>query len=286
MACCARAVRRLAPLVPRLPVPACRAPISAGMRPLGVRGIVDAETMGKVQRVDKEHWSAFMFGRERQLLIHVVNTATEGDPTSVMKAMDSFWANTFAMEGTDSWSIRGDTIDKVVCEKNPKRALEIGTYCGYTALRIATRLPADGLLVSIDVDPLFAAIATKIIEHSGLASKVKILIGTVETQVTRISECLKVQGDAPAGPVDFVLCDHSKELFVPDLKLLEKHGAVGAGTVVVGDSTVYPGEGKAETGKQNLLAYFATHPQYRVQQHIGTQQPMAGITVSEWVHLP
>jgi len=224
-----------------------------------------------------------MFGLERQLLLHVVTTAQEGDVASVLSAMDSFWAQSFASAGTDSWSIRGDIIDRVIREKAPKRCLEIGTYCGYSALRIAQNLPEGSILVSVEVDPLFAAIATKVVEHAGLDAKVKILMGTVESKVKRISECLAGSGSSE-GPVDFILCDHSKELFVPDLRSLEAEGVVGPGTTVMGDTTVYPGEA-SQSGGQNLLSYFAAHPQYRVQEHIGTEA-LNGITVSEWVHLP
>jgi len=229
-------------------------------------------------RVDKEHWSSFMFGRERQLLIHVINTAKEEDANSVLEAMDTFWGKTFAMEGTSSWSVRGEMVDKVILDKKPTKCLEIGTYCGYSALRIGKTLPEDGLLVSIEVDPLFAAIATKIIEFAGLATKVKVLMGTVESQSARIARKFGKE------TADFVLCDHSKALFVPDLKTLEDRGVVGPGTVVMGDTTVYPGDAAAD-GKENLLEYFATHPKYRVQTHVNTKQ-FSGITVSEWVHLP
>eukprot|EP00421_Protoceratium_reticulatum_P032262 CAMPEP_0168480880 /NCGR_PEP_ID=MMETSP0228-20121227/64223_1 /TAXON_ID=133427 /ORGANISM="Protoceratium reticulatum, Strain CCCM 535 (=CCMP 1889)" /LENGTH=259 /DNA_ID=CAMNT_0008497229 /DNA_START=21 /DNA_END=797 /DNA_ORIENTATION=- len=255
MACAGRSVvaaaRRLAAL-PRPPLqragalaPARRCPHF--MPALASRGIVSAEAAGTVMRVDKEHWSAFMFGRERQLLIHVINTAEEGDANGVMAAMDSFWAHTFSMEGTDSWSIRGDLLDKVTQEKAPMRCIEVGTYCGYSALRIARNLPEGGLLVSIEVDPLFAAIATKIVEHAGLAGKVKVLMGTVESKVARLGELLAAGAPgSEAKPVDFVLCDHSKELFVPDLRLLEGQSLVGPGTVVMGDTTVYPGEASAD----------------------------------------
>lgn len=240
-------------------------------------------------RVDKDHLAGLMFGRERQLLIHVVNTAMEGNVESVLGAMDTFWAKTFSMAGTDSWSMRGDVIDKVVQEKKPARCLEIGTYCGYSALRIARNLPENAYLVSLEVDPLFAAIATKVVEHAGLAPKVKVLMGTVQSQVERIPGHFSMVPEddrclSGVCHVDFVLCDHSKELFVPDLKLLEAQGLVGPGTVVMGDTTVYPGDDSRE-GAQELLPYFATNPRYRVQQHIGTERHH-GITVSEWVHLP
>merc|ERR550532_1750468 len=139
------------------------------------RGIVHAETLGTVVQVGKQqHWTAFMYGRERQLLLHVVNSAKEGDVDSVLDSMDKFWAHHFGMKGTDTWSIRKDMLDRLVKEKAPSSALELGTYCGYSALRIARGLPEHGQLVSIEVDPLFGAIATKIVEYAGLGQKVKI----------------------------------------------------------------------------------------------------------------
>merc|ERR1740138_1388184 len=104
-------------------------------------------------------------------------------------------------------------------------------------------------------------------------------MGTVESKAERISECLASDGSAK-GPVEFCLCDHSKELFVPDLRLLETAGVVGPGTIVMGDTTVYPGE-VTPGGGQSLLSYFAAHPKYKVQEHVGTHAK-AGITVSEW----
>jgi len=250
-------------------------------RSRGARGIVNAETAGTVVQVGKQqHWTAFMYGRERQLLIHVVKSAQEGDVESVLDAMDSFWAHHFGMKGTDTWSIRRDILDGLVSEKAPRRALELGTYCGYSALRIARKLPADGRLVSVDVDPLFGAIATKIVEYAGLSDKVKILTGTVETKLQRINDCLVQE---PGDKVDFVLCDHSKERFVPDLELLEGAGLAGPGTVVMGDTTVYPGEAEA-AGGSSLLTYFAGSEKFQVKQHVGTEQ-QSGITVCEWQHL-
>ncbi|CAE8597002.1 unnamed protein product [Polarella glacialis] len=249
-------------------------------------GVVNAETIGNVMRVDKDSVS-IMFGRERQLLIHVINTAKEGDAESVMAAMDSFWSSKFGSDGTDSWTLRADVLEKALTDKKPGKCLEIGTYCGYSALRIARHIPEGGLLVSIELDPLFAAIATKIVEHAGLSHKVKILMGTVEAKADRISDYLlgvqNTTSGLPSKQVDFILCDHSKSMFVPDLKLLESFGVVGPGTMVVGDTTVYPGDQAADVS--DLLTYFATNPNYRVQSHQGTQQTF-GITVSEWVHLP
>jgi len=268
---CLPRLARAAPLAPRFPL--------AG--PGAARGIVHAETVGTVVQVGKEnHWATFMYGRERQLLVHVVKSAEEGDVQSVLAAMDEFWAHHFGMKGVDSWTIRKELLDGLVRDKTPTYALELGTYCGYSALRIARNLPENGFLVSIDVDPLFGAIATKIIEHAGLSHKVKVLTGTVETKLKRIASLI-----GPEGKADFVLCDHSKERFVPDLELLEGAGVAGPGTVVMGDTTVYPGE-EAAAGGKDLLTYFAGSDHYRVAQHVGTEKASkSGITVCEWQHL-
>jgi len=247
------------------------------------RGIVHAETTGTIMQVDGAHWTAAMYGRERQLLMHVVGTATEGDINSVMKSMDDFWNHTFSEAGTHSWSVRGDLLDDILAEKKPARCVELGTYCGYSALRIARTLPEDGFLVTIDIDPLFAAIATKIIEYAGVSHKVKVLMGEVDTLSDKIAAHFSAKSK---GKADFVLCDHSKDKMVPDLKLLEKVGVNGPGTVIMGDTTVYPGE-RGIGSQDSLLSFFVQNPQYTITKHVGTQEEgRGGITVSEWVHLP
>jgi len=178
---------------------------------------------------------------------------------------------------------RGDILDSTLVEKVPKRCVELGTYCGYSSLRIAKALPADGVLVTIDIDPLFAAIATKIIEYAGASHKVKVLMGEVTTKADKIASLLGVD---VKGVADFVLCDHSKDKFVSDLQLLEKAGVVGPGSAVMGDTTVYPGE-MCPTSQDTSLSFFVKNPQYTITKHVGTQtSSKGGITVSEWVHLP
>lgn len=38
-----------------------------------------------------------------------------------------------------------------------------------------------------------------------------------------------------------IFIDHIKNLYLPDLKWLEEHGAISKGTVVIGDNIIYPG---------------------------------------------
>eukprot|EP00746_Dinoflagellata_sp_MGD_P072582 gnl/MRDRNA2_/MRDRNA2_29445_c0_seq1.p1 gnl/MRDRNA2_/MRDRNA2_29445_c0~~gnl/MRDRNA2_/MRDRNA2_29445_c0_seq1.p1 ORF type:complete len:654 (-),score=142.59 gnl/MRDRNA2_/MRDRNA2_29445_c0_seq1:311-2008(-) len=215
-------------------------------------GMVTAEEAGTVEEVGQDA----LKGNERRLLTYIIDNAEPGNPESVIQCMDSFWQNIFkAEEDTERWNVRGAIIeDKVkakVAEKGTIQCLETGTYCGYSALRIAKNLPEGSTLLSVERDELFGAIATKIIEFAGLEDKVKIWIGTVSSEVT------KMAGKLGGQPADFVLCDHSKERYVADMKLMEECGIVDRNTVVIGDVEVYPGDAKLPKAvEEEIHLYF------------------------------
>jgi branched-chain amino acid aminotransferase len=219
-------------------------------------GMIEAEAKGTVQKLGSET----LHGYERSLLEYVVQHSKPGNPDSVLSAMDAFWGKTSDKAGTEKWNVRGQTIeDKVqqkVVEKTqaqelPVRCLEMGTYCGYSALRIAKNLPEGSTLLSVERDELFAAIATKIIEFAGLSSKVQIWMGTVHSELGNITDKMARK------PADFVLVDHSKERYIPDLKLLEECGVVNSATTVIGDVEVYPGDASLPSViQEDIKEYF------------------------------
>lgn len=57
-------------------------------------------------------------------------------------------------------------------EANPSVALELGTYCGYSAVRISRLLKAGARLLTVEFNPEFAAIAKQMIEFAGVQDKV------------------------------------------------------------------------------------------------------------------
>ncbi len=67
----------------------------------------------------------------------------------------------------------GCILDSVVCEVNPATVLELGTYCGYSTVRIASLLPPHAKLITLEFNPHFAAIARQVIAWAGLEEKVK-----------------------------------------------------------------------------------------------------------------
>ena len=61
----------------------------------------------------------------------------------------------------------------MVSEVNPATVLELGTYCGYSAVRIASLLSPDAKLITLEFNPACAAIARQVIAWAGLEDKVK-----------------------------------------------------------------------------------------------------------------
>lgn len=57
-------------------------------------------------------------------------------------------------------------------EVNPASVLELGTYCGYSTVRIARLLPPHAKLVTLEFNPDFAAVARQVISWAGVEEKV------------------------------------------------------------------------------------------------------------------
>ncbi len=193
--------------------------------------------------------------RERSLLQYVIAESTEGDPESVTAAMDTFWDTYFNGEGTAEWQLRVQALDQAIGAKSPHTAMEIGTYCGYTAVRMGRLVPPGGKLISVEMDPLYAAIATKVVEHAGLRDRVFVEIGTVKDRLAAIQNKYGL-----SGPLDAVLLDHEVSSYLPDLQRLEAEGLITKGTVVLCDWSLYPGSEEREqapTDGKDFMTYLA-----------------------------
>jgi caffeoyl-CoA O-methyltransferase len=58
-----------------------------------------------------------------------------------------------------------------------RRALEIGTFTGYSAICIARALPADGRLIACDVSDEYTTVARRYFEQAGVADRIELRLG-------------------------------------------------------------------------------------------------------------
>lgn len=82
-----------------------------------------------------------------------------------------------------------------------KRAVEIGTLAGYSAVHIARGLADGGELHTLEIDPRHAEIARANIEAAGLSERVHVHVGSAAEILPKL---------APRGPFDLVFLDADK----------------------------------------------------------------------------
>jgi len=164
--------------------------------------------------------------RSARALARVRERARQGDPESVLAVLDEFGRReSFLMNVGDR---KGLILDDEVRRAQPARALEIGAFCGYSAVRIARLIaPRGGKLTSIEASSEYAEVARQVVEHAGLAHAVDFRVGKAEDVLPQL---------APQGPFDLVFIDHWKDLYLPDLLRIEALGLLRPGSVVVADN--------------------------------------------------
>uniref|UniRef100_A0A3P8QRA8 catechol O-methyltransferase n=1 Tax=Astatotilapia calliptera TaxID=8154 RepID=A0A3P8QRA8_ASTCA len=189
--------------------------------------------------------------RDVNRLLHAVQkNATKGDPRSVVKAIDNFCRQKeWAMNVGDE---KGCILDSVVSEVNPVTVLELGTYCGYSTVRIASLLPPRAKIITLEFNPDYAKIARQVIAWAGLEDKIQVVEGPSGEWIPKMKEQFGVK------TFDLVFLDHWKDRYLPDTKLLEDCGLLRKGTILLADNVICP-------GTPDYLEYVRNSPRYKSQ---------------------
>jgi catechol O-methyltransferase len=177
-------------------------------------------------------------GREAAVAAYVAEHARTGDLDDVIRAIDEFcYERSFMMNVGDE---KGEILDAAVRRARPKRILELGTYCGYSALRLARASDPDTLIHSVEYAEANAAIARRNLDHAGVSHRVEVVVGSINDGGATLEHLRTVSGLGP-GSVDLVFIDHAKELYLPDLRQIVDEGWLHPGSVVVADNVGFPG---------------------------------------------
>ncbi len=135
-----------------------------------------------------------------------------------------------------------------------KRVLEIGTFTGYSALCFAEVLPEDGRVITCEIDPESAALASKYFAKSPHGRKIDVRMGPA-------LETLR----ALAGPFDVIFIDADKVNYVHyyrrALELVSPRGVILIDNVLwSGNVLVYPPPDASTAAIQDLNRLVATDP--------------------------
>ena len=162
--------------------------------------------------------------RTVQVRRFVAEHAQQGDPQDVLRTMDRFAVERrFLMNiGPEKGPLMAELLDGL---PSNARVLELGAFCGYSAIMISHRLGPQGRLVSIEKDPIATEVSRANVAFAGLDEKVEILQGASTDLIPTLR-----------GPFDLVFLDHWKDLYLTDLRKIEEHQLLRPGSTVVADN--------------------------------------------------
>jgi catechol O-methyltransferase len=205
-------------------------------------------------------------GREEALAVHVLANARPGDVDDAIRVIDEFCLTRSVMINVGDE--KGEILDAAVRRAAPKLLLELGTYCGYSALRIARAMPSDARLVSIEYNAANAEIARRIWTHAGVADRVTVVVGTLGDGGATLRRLREELGFGEHA-VGFVFVDHDKNAYLPDLMRILDERWLRPGAIVVADNVKVPGAPgyrdymRAQEGTSWRTIVHDTHVEYQ-----------------------
>ncbi|KAK3988380.1 S-adenosyl-L-methionine-dependent methyltransferase [Cladorrhinum sp. PSN332] len=180
-------------------------------------------------------------GREIALLEYIHGRPDieqlRGNPRKVLDAIDTFAQSRVGLINVGN--NKGGIVCGVIAEHKPSVILELGGYMGFSAIMFGSALRENGgtKYYSVEKNPLFAAIATSLIDLAGLRDVVRVVVGTGAEGIQRLYD----EGAIGPQPIGMTFFDHHKPAYTGDLKLCERLGLIGQGTVLVADNMIMPG---------------------------------------------
>jgi catechol O-methyltransferase len=179
-------------------------------------------------------------GREAACAAYVEANARRGDIDEVLAAIDTFaYEKAILVNVGDE---KGALLDAAVRRAAPRLVLELGTYCGYSALRIARAAPS-ARICSIEFSAANAEVARRIWTHAGVDDRITCVVGTLGDGGRTLDALAGEHGFTPAG-LDLMFIDHDKRAYLPDLLGVLDRGWLHRGSIVVADNVRVPGAPK------------------------------------------
>jgi predicted O-methyltransferase YrrM len=140
-----------------------------------------------------------------------------------------------------------------------RRVLEVGALGGYSALWMASALPAEGRLLTLEKEPEHAELAREFIERAGRAEVIEVRVGNAAELLPAIDD---------EGRWDLVFLDADKERYGTYLKHAER--LLRPGGLVVADNVFWHGKiledpGEADESTRALQEFnrsLAGHPSF------------------------
>lgn len=99
---------------------------------------------------------------------------------NILKSLENETIEKFSKSFMMVSETQGKFLHQLVKLLQPENVLEIGGFTGYSAIAMASALPPESSLVSLELNVQHAGVSMKYIEESGLQEIVNIIVGPAE----------------------------------------------------------------------------------------------------------
>jgi predicted O-methyltransferase YrrM len=145
---------------------------------------------------------------------------------------------------------QGQFMTLLVAVMGARKAIEIGTFTGYSTLCIAQGLPDDGELIALDIDQEWPSFGKRYWAEADVAHKIDFRAGRAVDSLDALLE------EGRDGDFDFIFIDADKEnldeYYERALKLVRTGGVIAVDNTLwdgkVADPSVYDSSTKAIRG--------------------------------------
>ena len=192
-------------------------------------------------------------GREDQCVVHVrrrlaavgvrPNSTAEPDVVdAVLRGIDDFASDASFLPTMGP--VKGRILDAATLRARPRRALVLGAYAAYNALRVVKWLGPGSRVVALEPSVRAAAVAQRMLDLAGLPpDRVALIYGRLADDAqSLLAERLEREHgfNEPGGGVGLVVMGHDPADFLPDLNRILSRAWMHPRSVVVADSVMLP----------------------------------------------
>ena len=142
-----------------------------------------------------------------------------------------------------SGSIQGELLRIIVQTSGAKRILELGTFTGYSAISLASALPEDGHLDTLELNDELEDLILEGFDRAGLSGKIALHIGDCKETLQRFrTEMGLTDGSAPDSAMlyDIVYMDANKREYCEYYDLV--FDMVRPGGLILADNVLWDGK--------------------------------------------
>lgn len=143
-----------------------------------------------------------------------------------------------------SGSIQGELLRIIVQTSGAKRILELGTFTGYSAISLASALPSDGHLDTLELNDELEDLILEGFERAGLDEIIELHIGDCKETLKRLRAEMGLDLNCTASDsshlYDIVYMDANKREYCEYYKLV--FNMVRPGGLILADNVLWDGK--------------------------------------------